>query len=135
MPATFSSAIMELMVKPFGSVLAIMGLCVGVAACASNSQLKENMLSSSGFKATHPKTSAQVASFNSLPPHKLTKTNYKGKTVWVYPDPTVCACLYIGDQKAYEAYSQQAAAKTTSDMTTLNSIGDMDFTPWDLNSP
>jgi hypothetical protein len=127
--------IMEVTVKPFGSILAVTGLCVAVVACASNAQIKENMLSSSGFKATHPKTPAQVASFNSLPPHKLTKTSYKGKTVWVYPDPTVCACLYIGDQKAHDAYSAQAAAKTTSDMNTLDDAGNMDFTPWDMNSP
>jgi hypothetical protein len=126
---------MEVMVKPFGSILAVMGLCAAVVACSSNTQFKENMLSSSGFKATSPKTPAQVASFNSLPAHKLTKTSYKGKTVWVYRDPTVCACLYIGDQKAHDAYSQQVAAKTTSDMNTLDSSGNMDFSPWDMDAP
>ena len=84
--------------RPFGRILAVASLCIAVAACASNAKLKEDMLSASGFKATPPKTPSQIASFNSLPPHKLTKTTHKGKTVWVYSDPVVCGCLYIGDQ-------------------------------------
>ena len=58
---------------------------------------------------------------------------HKGKTVWVYPDPTVCRCLYIGDQNAYDAYVKKAAQKTTTDMNELNGPDNptnMDFSPW-----
>ena len=91
------------------------------------------MLSASGFKATPPKTPSQIASFNSLPPHKLTKTTHKGKTVWVYSDPVVCGCLYIGDQHAHDVYLQKMAAQTTADMTALTGADNptnMDFSPW-----
>ena len=124
---------MEVMVKPFGSILAVMGLCVAVIACASNAELKEDMLASSGFKPTKPKTAAQIASFNSLRAHKLTKTSYNGKTVWVYADPTKCACLYIGDQNAHDAYVKKAAAQATADMNALegpDNPTNMDFSPW-----
>ena len=46
----------EVVVKPFGRILAVASLCIAVAACASNAKLKEDMLSASGFKATPPKT-------------------------------------------------------------------------------
>ena len=51
-----------------------------------------------------------MASFNSLRPHKLTKTTHKGETVWVYADPTICGCLYIGNQHAYDVYVKKTAA-------------------------
>ena len=119
--------------KPFGRILAVAGLCIAAAACASNAKLKEDMLSASGFKATPPKTQAQIASFNSLRPHKLTKVTHKGNTVWIYSDPTVCGCLYIGDQKAHDVYVQKLAQQTTSDMNALtgpDNPTNMDFSPW-----
>lgn len=119
--------------KPFGRILVVGSLCIAVAACASNTQSKEDTLANSGFKATPPKTPSQIASFNSLPPHKLTKVTHKGKTVWVYADPTVCGCLYIGDQKAHDVYLQKMAAKTTADMNALtgpDNPTNMDFSPW-----
>jgi len=69
----------------------------------------------------------------SLPAHKLTRIIHKGKTVWVYPDPTVCGCLYIGDQNAYDTYSKKAAQQTTADMNKLtgpDNPTNMDFSPW-----
>jgi hypothetical protein len=123
----------EIVVKPFGRILAVASLCIAVAACASNAKLKEDMLSASGFKATPPKTPAQIASFNSLRPHKLTKVTHKGKTLWIYSDPTVCGCLYIGDQHAHDVYLQKMAQQTTADMNALtgpDNPTNMDFTPW-----
>ena len=90
--------------KLFSSIVVISALCVAVGACESNTKFKEDMLTSAGFKATPPKTPAQVASLKSLPPHKLTRTTLKGRTAWVYSDPTICGCLYIGNQAAYDAY-------------------------------
>jgi hypothetical protein len=120
-------------VKPFGRIVVVAGLCIAATACASNAKLKEDMLSASGFKATPPKTQAQIASFNSLRPHKLTKVTHKGNTVWIYSDPPVCGCLYIGDQKAHDVYVQKLAQQTTSDMNALtgpDNPTNMDFSPW-----
>ena len=122
--------------KLFKSIVAVSALCVAVAACQSNSKLKEDMLSSAGFKPTPPTTPAQLASLKSLPPHKLTKkTTPKGKTVWVYADPTICGCLYIGNQAAYDAYSRNQNRQTMLDMTsvTVDPVpmgADWDFSPW-----
>ena len=119
----------------FKPIVAISALCVAVTACQSNTQFKEDMLSSSGFRPTRPTTSAQLASLKSLPPHKLTRTIHKGKTVWVYSDPSICGCLYIGDQAAYDAYTQNRTRQTMLDMTTVTVdpviAGDnWDFSMW-----
>ena len=74
-------------------------------------------MSSSGFKALPPKTPAQVALIKSLPAHKLAKTTYKGELAWVYADPTICGCVYIGNQDAYNVYVKKAAQAKATDST------------------
>jgi hypothetical protein len=102
--------------RPFWSVLAVFGLVAAVTACQSKTETKENLLSSSGFKALPPTTPARMALLKSLPPHKLAKTTYKGEPTWVYADPTICGCLYIGNQDANNVYVKKAAqAKATQE--------------------
>ena len=109
--------------KLFKSIVVISALCVAVAACESNSQLKSDMLSQAGFKPTRPTTPAQLASLRSLPPHKLTKkTTPKGKTMWVYADPTICGCLYIGNQTAHDNYASNQNRQTLLDMTAITVV-------------
>jgi hypothetical protein len=119
--------------KLFKSIVVVSALCVAAAGCESNTKFKEDMLASSGFKQTRPNTPVQLASMKSLPPHKLTKTTYKGKTVWVYPDPTICACLYVGNQVAYDAYVQRQRQRNQLDAATVTvpeqAMG-WDFAPW-----
>ncbi len=119
--------------KLFKSIVVVSALCVAAAGCESNTKFKEDMLASSGFKPIQPTTPARLASIKSLPPHKLTKTTYKGRTVWVYPDPTICACLYIGNQAAYDAYVQRQRQRNQLDAATVTvpeqALG-WDFAPW-----
>jgi hypothetical protein len=123
----------EVEVKLFRPILAVLGLCAVVAACQSNTKFKEDMLSSAGFKATPPTTPAQVASLKSLPPHKLTRTTHKGRTLWVYSDPTICGCLYVGNQAAYDAYLRKQSQQATFDMNSVavpNEGSTWDFGVW-----
>lgn len=94
--------------KLFASILALLGLAIAVMACAYKPESKVDLLSDSGFKTLSLNTPAKIVSFKSLPAHRLSKTIFKGKTVWVYPDRNVCGCLYIGSQVAYDAYIKKA---------------------------
>lgn len=116
--------------KSFGSILVVAGLCVAATACGTPPKTKEDRLSSSGFKAMPLKTPAQLASFRSLPAHKLTKTTYKGETAWVYADPTICACLYVGNQDAYNAYSKKVGAIEARDAQAAMESMNWDYSPW-----
>ena len=109
--------------KPFGSTLAVLGTCLAVAACMPApppTVSKEDLLSSSGFKTISLNTPEKVAAFKRLPAHELSRKTYKGKSVWVYPDQNICACLYIGSQTAYNAYIKKASAKMISDAVKAN---------------
>ena len=88
--------------KPFMSCVAVLGLAIGLSACTTGSnplsmdykpESKENLLADSGFKTLPLKTPAQIASFKSLPAHRLSQTTFKGKSVWIYPDRNICGCL------------------------------------------
>jgi hypothetical protein len=120
--------------KLWKSIFAISALCVAVAACESNTKFKEDKLSSSGFKPIPPTTPAQLASLKSLPPHKLVQTTRKGKTVWVYSDPTICGCLYVGNQAAYNAYLNKVNQQQQLDMRTVTvppgQEAGWDFSAW-----
>ena len=103
--------------KPF---LAIVGLSFALVACNTTDmtnplgytpESKENLLADSGFKAFQLNTPAKVAAFKKLPPHRITKTTFKGKQVWVYPDQNVCGCLYIGGPTAYNTFLKKGRAQ------------------------
>ena len=41
----------------------------------------------------------------------LSKTKFKGRTVWAYPDQNVCGCLYVGSQQAYDTFIKKGRAQ------------------------
>jgi hypothetical protein len=100
-------------VKPLTSFFAVLGLSIALSACTTGSnplslsykpESKEDLLASSGFKILSLNTPTKVAAFKGLPAHRLTRTTFKGRQVWVYPDRNVCGCLYIGSQAAYDTF-------------------------------
>lgn len=94
--------------RVFRSFVVVTGLGAALLACSSTPPSNEQMLQQAGFKAIPVKTSAQQTSFSSMTPHQLTRTTYKGKAVWVYPDRDYCNCLYVGNSAARKAYLNSA---------------------------
>jgi hypothetical protein len=122
--------------KLFGSILAVLGLSLAVAACMPApppTVSKESLLSSSGFRTITLKTPGQIAAFKALPAQQLTQKTYKGKNVWVYPDQAVCGCLYIGNQSAYSAYIKSARANMIKEAISAND-SDNPYSPTSFNN-
>ena len=126
----------------FTPLLAIPLLVLGLLACAPNPDQgplnKENMLLAAGFKKRSIKTEAQLADFRNIPTHMIRRSSYKGKTVYVYADPTICGCLYMGGTTAYNTYISGAMARDMraeykSENTDLPypAPGMLDGGPWD----
>jgi hypothetical protein len=123
----------------FGSVLAALGLCLAVTACSNpNSPQalghREDMLAASGFKFVPANTPARQAAFQKLPPHQFTREIKDGKTIYVYADPTICVCIYVGGQKAYGTYQARRLNKKIADeqatTAAMNSMDSWDWGPW-----
>ena len=91
----------------FGSILTVMGLCLAATACNDGSRAvmkKEDLLTASGFTSVPANTPARQAAFRRLPPHKFVREIRGDRVIYVYADPTVCVCIYVGGQKAYGLY-------------------------------
>lgn len=102
--------------KLFTPLLAVPALALGLLACAPPTPAgygpgaKEDRLAAAGFKKRPIKTEAQLADFRQIPAHMIRPTSYKGKPVYVYADPDICGCLYVGGKTAYNTYIRGATA-------------------------
>ena len=121
----------------FGTTLAALGLCVAVTACQNPQQVvanKEDVMVASGFKFVPANTPARQQAFQQLPPHKFARQIRDGRVFYMYPDPTVCVCLYVGDQNAYATYRKNMFAKNLADEQQLTAqtmeMNSWDWGPW-----
>ena len=87
----------------------------GLAACSTGVTQKEDMLAAAGFSFRAADTPQKIAALKSLPAHRFVHQVRNGKTVWIYADPSICACLYAGDDAAYQRYQQEVLLKRIAD--------------------
>jgi hypothetical protein len=90
------------------AVMASLFLCVGLlTACQMQQQIvseREDNLSAAGFIIRPANTPERQQMLARLPPHKFIQ-RASGDTVhYVYSDPLVCGCLYVGTQQAFNQY-------------------------------
>jgi len=105
--------------SPRAATGAMAALGLMLAGCVSQRQLvqnKEDMLAASGFTFTPADTPQRQAEMKKLPPHRFVRHERNGKTVYLYADPTtICDCLYVGSEQAYQQYRRLALQKQIAD--------------------
>lgn len=94
--------------------LATMAL-LALSACASAVAQKEDMLAAAGFAFRPADTPQKVAALKALPAHSFVHEVRNGQTVWIYADPSICACVYAGNDAAYSRYQQEVFQKRIAD--------------------
>jgi hypothetical protein len=100
-----------------GYVLAVV-LLVGLAACETTQERvtqREDHLAAAGFVVRTADTPQRQAMLNRLPPHKFVQQVHGQSVSFVYADPLVCDCLYVGSQQAYDKYRQYMQQKQIAD--------------------
>ncbi|MHB8723367.1 MAG: hypothetical protein ACYDAH_18520 [Steroidobacteraceae bacterium] len=71
----------------------------------------ESNLSIAGFVEHRADTPDLRTKMDLLPPHQVLQSVH-GETIrYVYADPDVCDCLYVGSQQAYDLYQRQRLAR------------------------
>ncbi len=93
-----------------GLAAACLSLPLLLGACATVQQqvaTKENRLSAAGFVSHPADTPQRQAMLQHLPADHFVKRDVKGRYVYVYADPLVCGCLYVGSEQAYDTYREQ----------------------------
>ena len=110
---------------------AALGICVAMSACTAAVTQKEDMLAAAGFTLLPANTVERSTALASLPPHKFIHQVKNGRVVFVYADPTICDCLYIGDQAAYDRYRANVFAKNLANEQAMTAqINEMNWAPW-----
>src|SRR5271155_4504944 len=86
------------------AVLLQLGL---LTACQTQQQIvtqREDNLAAAGFVIRPANTPERQVMLHRLPPHQFVQ-RVNGDTVhYVYADPLVCGCLYVGTQQAFAQY-------------------------------
>lgn len=76
-------------------------------ACQTSQKIivqHEDDLSVAGFVVRQANTFERQTMLNLLPAHRVVRRMHDGKIRFVYADPSVCDCLYVGSQQAYDLY-------------------------------
>jgi len=106
-------------------------MCVTVSACANQVQNKEDMLAAAGFTVVPANTPQRQASLTSLPAHKFVQQVRNNQVIFVYADPTICDCLYVGNQAAYDRYRQDVFVKNIANEQQMTAqMNQMDWDGW-----
>lgn len=112
-------------------------LALGLAACSSPDTaatiaVREELLAAAGFTIRPADTPARVAALKQLPAQRFVSRQRDGRTVWLYADPTLCNCLYLGGPDSYRVYRQLAAQRSAN--LAAEADGPMssayDWAPW-----
>ncbi len=116
--------------------LIFLGAAMILAGCVSEQaqvQQKDNLLAAAGFQVRPADSPHRVAAMRRLPPNRFVSKVVNGNPVYLYADPLVCNCLYIGTQQNWAAYRQEVFAKQIADenqMTAVMNQEAWDWGPW-----
>jgi hypothetical protein len=95
-------------------LLGIVDLAGCVTAREAVSQ-KEDHLAAAGFIVRPANTPERQQMLNRLPPHRFVQRTHGDTVHYLYADPLVCDCLYVGSQQAYNRYQQYLQQKSLTD--------------------
>ena len=98
-------------------------LTLGLIACQSPQQRiehHEDNLAAAGFVVRPANTPERQAMLARLPPHKFVQRVNGDVVHYVYADPSVCNCLYVGTQQAYNQYKRDQQQKRLADEQQMN---------------
>lgn len=108
----------------------LLAICVGLASAACQTislQEREDLLLQAGFTQKQADTPEKIAKMRTLAAHKFNKVVQNGRLVFVYPDPNVCNCIYLGYEEAFERYRKLLLARGGGDEEAVTVALDRDF--------
>jgi hypothetical protein len=91
-------------------VLAVAAGIASISACETPQERvthREDNLAAAGFVIRPANTPERRAMLAKLPAHHFVRRQKNDTVYYVYADPLVCGCLYVGSQQAYGNYRDQ----------------------------
>jgi hypothetical protein len=113
-----------------GAVLALTAL----SGCKTQAiQTREDNLAAAGFSAKPANTPELKAMLNKLPPNKFVIRQNGSVVNYVYADPLVCGCLYVGTQAQYAQYVRERQTQDQIDEQAMTAQAYQDAS-WNWNA-
>src|SRR5262245_41743346 len=88
-----------------------------LVVCASAERLlsqqhtaANNLFTAAGFVVRYADTPQKLAHLRKLPADKMVVRSRNGKSYYVYADPIICQCAYVGTPEAYRAFQTGAGS-------------------------
>jgi hypothetical protein len=100
------------------AAVATMLMSAALAACVSQQQRiskQEDDLAAAGFVMKPANTPERQQMIARLPPNKFVQRNHGDDVHYVYADPVVCKCLWVGSQQAYGQFKQHEQQQHLAD--------------------
>lgn len=101
----------------------LLSVAAALASCQSQQALQQdNALSDAGFSVQIANTAERQAMLNRLPANRFVQRVHGGTVQYVYADPVLCGCLYLGSQQAFDQYvsDQQLDFASAQQLAYLN---------------
>ncbi|MFO1419120.1 MAG: hypothetical protein U1E83_10680 [Methylotetracoccus sp.] len=91
----------------------------------------ESDLSAVGFKVLIADSAQKQTMLHELPPQTISRVDRPDGTYYLYADPNLCACLYVGRQAEYNAYQKLLVERQMSDQALIgNEIAEDQRAGW-----
>ncbi|TAJ72822.1 MAG: hypothetical protein EPO51_07610 [Phenylobacterium sp.] len=113
---------------------ALGGASLVAAGCQTTAQQisrKEDSLVAAGFTRLPANTPAREAQLATLPPNRFMPKTDGDTTNYIYADPVVCHCLYVGSQTAYGTYMRTLQTQRQLDQAQLTALTYQNAWNWD----
>ena len=72
----------------------------------SSTRSSEDQLRAAGFKIMIADNQERQEMLNGLPPETITRIPRPDNVYYIYPDPDVCMCLYVGREEEFQSLQQ-----------------------------
>lgn len=112
--------------------------CSGVKheIAESSARNMEFQLHEAGFKILLADTQERQDLLTKLPPGKVSRLPLGGTTYYMYPDPVVCSCLYVGREQEMMKLQKLAVDMQRSNQALLiHEIGENEQAQWGPSGP
>jgi hypothetical protein len=92
-----------------------LALFAGCETAQQRVQEHEDQLAAAGFLVKPANTPERQQMLARLPPHQFVQRVHGDSVNYVYADPLVCNCLYVGSQQAYNQYKRDRQQRQLAD--------------------
>ena len=99
----------------FPAAFVILASLVGCASSPTVITSREDGLLKSGFQKISAETPERQTMMKNLTPYEVSQIPNGGGSLYVYSDPKVCQCIYVGSPVVWSRYQQQRMGEHIAD--------------------